>query len=484
MGLTQCAVKANIVTMTISKDDLAREDGPRYRALADAIARAVADGRLEAGAKLPPQRELADRLGVTVGTVGRAYEIAAQRQLVTAHVGRGTFVTTGTAPTSHLHDFFAAQELPPSDPRHSPMDLRTNQPVTTAYDMLAKATQAALAQTDPAAMLFAYPPTAGHAADKAAGAVWLERHGVRAGADQVMVTAGAEGGISIALAALTRPGDPLLAAALSYPHFHDMGGIFGLRRHAVEVDEQGLCPDALDAACRDTGARLLVANVNLHNPTGSTMSEERRRAVVTVARAHDLVIVEDDVYGLLLDPRPPTLRELAPERTVYVTSISKTLAPGLRVGFLVAPPDLHARLLDAQHTLLLGVPALTSKVFRHWLRSGLADEVVAHQRTETRQRHALAKAVLGPLAGNRTAEGHHLWLRLPGRWRASALVDRLREADVHVLAGDLFAFGRARVPNAIRLALSGAKDQAALKRALELLVATVERDARSHEVCA
>ena len=483
MGLTQSEVKLNIVTMTISRDDLNALDGPRYRALADAIAQAIADGRLPPGTKLPPQRELADRLGVTVGTVGRAYEIAQQRHLVTAHVGRGTFVTAHDD-DAHAHDFMAAQDVPLSDPRHSPMDLRTNQPVPTAYDALAHAAREAMAQVEPAALLFGYPPTAGHTADRAAGAAWLARHGVEATADEVMVTAGTEGGISVALAALTRPGEPLLAASLSYPHFHDMGGIFGLRRHAVEVDEHGLCPAALDAACRDTGARLLVVNLNLHNPTGSTMPDDRRRALVAVARAHDLILIEDDVYGLLLDPRPVTLRTLAPERTIYITSVSKTLAPGLRLGFLVAPPDLQARLLDAQHTLLLGVPPLPPKVFRHWLASGLADQVVAHQRAETRQRHALAKAALGPLAPNRAGEGHHLWLRLPGRWRASALVDRLREADVHVLAGDLFAFGRARVPNAIRLALSGAKDQAALRRALDILVATIERDARGHEVCA
>ncbi|MFW5679117.1 MAG: PLP-dependent aminotransferase family protein [Pseudomonadota bacterium] len=469
--------------MTITIEDLAAQEGPRYRALADAIAAAIADGRLQPGTKLPPQRELAERLRVTVGTVGRAYEIAAQRQLVTAHVGRGTFVT-GSDLGAQVHDFMAAQDLPVSDPRHSPMDLRTNQPVPVAYEDLMAAMRTALDDADPASLLLAYPPTAGHQADRLAGAQWLRRHGVEASADRVMVTAGAEGGISVALAALTRPGDPLLAASLSYPHFHDMGGIFGLRRHAVEVDEHGVCPDALDAACRDTGARLAVLNVNLHNPTGSTMKEDRRRAIVAVARAHDLVLIEDDVYGLLLDPRPPTLFELAPERTIYVTSVSKTLAPGLRLGFLVAPPDLQARLLDAQHTLLLGIPPLVAKLFRGWLQSGLAEEVVLRQRAETRARHALAREVLGPLAPNRASEGHHLWLRLPGRWRASALVDRLRAVDVHVLAGDLFAFGRARVPNAIRLSLSGAPDRDALRRALELLLATVERDARGHEVCA
>ncbi|TVQ35516.1 MAG: PLP-dependent aminotransferase family protein [Geminicoccaceae bacterium] len=469
--------------MTINLEDLAAQDGPRYRALADAIAKAIDDGRLAPGAKLPPQRELADRLGITVGTVGRAYDIAAQRQLVTAHVGRGTFVL-GQEEAPHAHDFIAAQDVPVSDPRHSPMDLRTNQPVPFAFEKLMAATREAMDASDPAAALFAYPPTAGHAQDRAAGAAWLRRHGVEAAKDDVIVTAGTEGGISVALAALTRPGDPLLAASLSYPHFHDMGGIFGLRRHAVELDEHGICPDALDAACRDTGARLLVVNVTLHNPTGSTMPEDRRRALIAVARQHDLVIVEDDVYGLLLEPRPPTLQSLAPERTIYVTSISKTLAPGLRLGFLIAPPDLHARLLDAQHTLLLGIPALTGKVFRHWLQSGLADEVVRAQRAETQARHQIARSTLGPLCPNRLGEGHHLWLRLPGRWRASALVERLKAANVHVLAGDLFAFGRARVPNAIRLSLSGAKDQAALRQALELLLATIERDARGHEVCA
>ncbi len=469
--------------MTIRSEDLDHRTGPRYRALADAIADAIAHGRLARGAKLPPQRELADRLGVTVGTVGRAYDLGVQRQQLTAHVGRGTFVADGE-PGAQVHDFMEAQDVPEFDPRHSTMDLRTNQPVSAGYAELARSVPEAFAEADPAAALLAYPPTAGHQQDRAAGAQWLARHGVDARADDVIVTDGAQGGLTMALTALARPGDTLLAAALSYPHFHDLAGLVGLRRHPVEVDDQGLCPDALDAACRDTGARLLLANLNLHNPTGAVMQEDRRRALAAVARRHDLWVIEDDVYALLLEHRPPALRTLAPERTVHVTSVSKTLAPGLRLGFLLAPPMLHARLLDAQHTLLLGPPTAGAKLFRHWLKTGLADRAVRFQREETARRHALAREVLGPLAPNAGGAGHHLWLRLPGRWRAGALVDRLKAADVHVLAGDLFAYGRARVPHALRLSLSAAADRASLERALRLLRHTVEHDARGHEVVA
>jgi len=469
--------------MTISKDDLVGRPGPRYRALADAIAAAIAEGRLAKGTRLPPQRELAERLGVTVGTVGRAYDLGVQRQLLTAHVGRGTFVADPD-PGAHVHDFMAAQDLPEFDPRHSTMDLRTNQPVRSCQGELARTAGAAFADTQPAAALLGYPPTAGHDADRAAGAEWLARHGVEARAPDVIVTAGAQGGLTMALASLARPGDTLLAAALSYPHFHDMAGLLGLRRHAVEIDDEGLCPDALDAACRDTGARLLLVNPTVHNPTGATMSEARRTALVAVARRHDLWLIEDDVYGLLAETPGPTLQSLAPERTVYVTSISKTLAPGLRVGFVSAPPPAHPRLLDAQHTLLLGAPTAGIRLFRHWLESGLADRVVRFQREETRARHTLAREILGALAPPGPGRGHHLWLPLPGRWRAGPLVERLKAAEVHVLPGDLFAYGRARVPNAIRLSLSAAADRASLERALRLLRHTVEHDARGHEVVA
>jgi DNA-binding transcriptional MocR family regulator len=145
---------------------------------------------------------------------------------------------------------------------------------------------------------------------------------------------------------------------------------------------------------------------------------------------------------------------------------------------------LHARLLDAQHTLLLGAPSAGARLFRHWLKTGLADRAVRLQREETRARHALAREALGPLAGNREGAGHHLWLRLPGRWRAGTLVERLRAADVHLLAGDLFAYGRAQVPHALRLSLSAAADRPSLERALRLLRHTVEHDARGHEVVA
>ncbi len=469
--------------MTITADDVVDRPGPRYRALAEAIAAAIASGRLKPGTKLPPQRDLAHRLGVTVGTVGRAYDLGIRRRLLTAHVGRGTFVAEpDVAP--QVHDFMAAQEVPDFDPRHSAMDLRTNQPVNGLLPELAAAAGTALAQNEPASALLAYPPTAGHLDDRAAGGTWLRRHGVTVSDDEVIVTAGAQGGLTTSLMALARPGDILLAANLSYPHFHDMAGLVGLRRHGVEMDDHGLCPDALDAACQETGARLLLANPTLHNPTARVMPEDRRRAVVAVARKHDLLILEDDVYGLLLGEVAPPIRELAPERTVYLTSVSKTLSPGLRLGFLVAPPALHARVLDAQHTLLLGVPTASGRLFRHWLASGLADTALGRQREETLGRQALARRTLGPLAPNHEAQGHHLWLPLPGRWRAGLLVERLRAQHVHVLASDLFAYGRARVPNAVRIALSGAHDRASLQQALALLRRTIEHDVRGHEVVA
>ncbi len=483
MVLTQFSVKPHIVTMTIEPGHLAHLPGPRYRALAEAISAAIAEGRLQPGQQLPPQRELAHRLGVTVGTVGRAYDIGIRRAQLTAHVGRGTFVAEPDL-GAQVHDFMEAQDVPEFDPRHSRMDLRTNQPVTTLLTDLARSASDALRANEPPAALLAYPPTAGHAPDREAGRDWLARHGVDADADEVIVTAGAQGALMMSLMGLARPGDSLLAGSLSYPHFHDMAGLFGLRRHGVELDEHGLCPDALDAACRDTGARLLLTNLNLHNPTASVMPEERRRALVAVARRHDLLIIEDDVYGLLLDEPPTTIRALARERTVYLTSVSKTLAPGLRVGFLVAPPSLHARLLDAQHTMLLGVGTAGPRLFRHWLETGLADEALERQRAETHARQALARRVLGPLAPNRPGAGHHLWLPLPGRWRAGQLVDRLKAQDVHVLASDLFAYGRARVPSALRLALSAAADRPSLERALSLLRHTIEHDARGHEVVA
>jgi len=457
--------------MTSWKPDLRGRDGPLYRVIADALGADIEEGRLAAGTRLPTHRELAETVGVTVGTVTRAYAEAERRGLVGGEVGRGTFVRHRDAPRS-------LPAPPASEDDDSLIELGLNWPATPAGDPAASALRdalEALTRSPRLPELLDYAPHAGHAPHREAGAAWLSRFGVKATPAQVLVCSGGQHAMDVALGALTRPGDTVLCEALTYPGLKVLAHRLHVRLHGVAMDEHGLVPDALDAACR-TGAKVLFVLPNLQNPTGCVMPEERRRRIAAVARAHGLTVIEDDAYGLLLDARPPPLRALLPESCWFIAGVSKLLAPGLRLGYLATPEvGVPERLTEESVLAARMTPPLMAEVASRWIRDGVADALVAHRAREARERMARARAVLGaavpPMAG---PAGYHLWLRLPSGWRAEGFAAQARRRGVSVIASDVFTVGPSTAPAAVRVCLGTPRTRAALEKGLERLARTLE----------
>ena len=456
--------------MTIWQPQLEGASGPRYRALAHAIISDIEAGTLQDGARLPPQRDLAHRLGVTIGTVSRAYGLVEQRGLVSAEVGRGTFVRRTQAGPGLAHPVRAVEGT-----AGDVIDLTMNAPADRSYqDALAATLREVGTHGSWLDQLMGYAPRTGLPRHRQAASAWLTRAGIDVPPEQIILTGGAHQAIVTCLAALVRPGDVVLAEGLTYSGLRGMAHTLGLRIEAVALDEGGPRPDALDALCRQSGARVLFVTPTLHNPTGITLDEGRRRALVEVARRHDLLIIEDDVYGLLRSERPPHLRTLAPERTILVTSASKALAPGLRIGMLIGPEALFQRLADARYDLFLSGPALPAAVFEAWVADGTADRLLGCQRAEAPRRQALAAEVLSGLAPPADPAAFHLWLPLPPHWPTGELVEAAHAAGVVVAPGQAFAIGRGHAPRSIRLSLSAAPDHDRLRLALTRLKDVLE----------
>jgi DNA-binding transcriptional MocR family regulator len=448
--------------------DLAGRPGPRYRALVEALAHEIAEGRLVEGTRLPPQRDLAYRLGVTVGTISRAYALAAERGLVTGEVGRGTFIR-GTADV-------AGRANPVCDGAGDPIRLTVNGPPDASYGaLIAERLGEIVARPGATADLWAYTPKRGFPEHRAAAARWIAGVGVDASPDRTIITGGAHQAIVVAVAALARPGDTVLAEALTYAGICHVAERSGVRLHGLAVDEEGVLPDALEAAARLEGARVLIVNPTLHNPTTATMSLARRQAIAALARRHDLMVIEDDVYGRLPAERPPPLAALAPERTLYIGSASKSVAPGLRFGVLHSPAPLFERVANAQHDLFLTCPPLMAELFTRLLADGTAERLAARQRQEAATRQRIAREVLGARAYRAQPTSYHLWLPLPAPWRATEFVETVSERGVAIDPATAFAVDRARAPHAVRVSLSAAASHDRLRRGLQILAETLDQ---------
>jgi DNA-binding transcriptional MocR family regulator len=446
--------------------DLRTRRGPRYLAIADALAADVAAGRLRPGGQLPTHRDLAEKLGVTVGTVSRAYAEAAHRGLVSGEVGRGSFVRN-EPPEFGVPAAGAAQGL---------VDLSVNHPPTTKGEergeLLAR-TLAGLARRSDLARLLAYPPEAGAPEHRAAGAAWIARCGLKASPENVLVSSGSQHGMTAVFAALLRPGDLVLTEALTYPGMKALASLLHLRLQGVALDEHGLRPDAFAAACR-AGAKALYCVPTLQNPTGAVMPEARRKEIASIARAHGVAIVEDDVHGRLHGDPPPPLAAFAPELSVYVTGTAKSVAPGLRIGFMLAPGAMVPRIAASIRATTWMAAPLMAEIVSQWIRDGTAEQIVKRKRQEAAARQRLAATVLGRFRSPSHESAYHLWLQLPDPWRSETFAEEARRRGVAVTKAQSFVVGRAATPHAVRVCLGAPADRPQLEKGLRILAGILE----------
>ncbi|WP_445157257.1 aminotransferase-like domain-containing protein [Halomonas sp. E14] len=450
--------------MTIWLPSLSSQ-GTRYRSIAEAIADAVRRGELAPGQKLPPQRRLADRLGVTIGTVTRAYAEAERQGWVVARVGSGTYVREEDAGSSAA--FLAGR----SDAAAGTFDLSLSLP--PPHPLRAQALGRVLAEiaTDDAVLQRAveYQSERGVPAHREQLAAWMTALGMPVEAEALLVTQGGQHGISLVLQTLARPGERIAADVLTYP------GLIGAARQAhlkvlgVPMDEHGMDMQALGRLCAQQPPRLVYVTPDQNNPTGRLLGEDRREQLAQLARRHDFWILEDGVQYLPEAERGTPLYRLAPERTLFAFSTAKVLAGGLRIGALVAPPGPRERLGEALRAQSWMVPPLMVEAVCRWVSGEESRTLLTWQTEELGARQRLAREVLGghPLGGR--PHGANLWLPLPEGLRSAVLVDALAQRNVRVTSAEPFCVGSEPAPQALRLCLSAAASREALSQALEIV---------------
>jgi DNA-binding transcriptional MocR family regulator len=324
--------------------------------------------------------------------------------------------------------------------------------------------------------LLGYVPTPGHRRHRQAMAEWLAVMGTPASPDRIILTTGAQHALLVAVMATTRPGDVVLAEDLTYSGMKDLARQSHLKLRGIAMDGEGLRVDALEAACRSTKARVLYCMPRLQNPTSAVMSERRRRQVAALAEKYRLTVIEDDVYGFL-SPERASLSALIPERTIFVTSVSKSLFPGMRLGCVVAPPSMVEKLSAAVWTTTICVPPISADLLCGWMEDGTALRILEWKRHEVAARQAMAKRLLEGHRVQTHPSSPHAWLHLPARWTAEAFAGEMRSRGIIVNASAAFSVTDQPSPRAIRLCLGTPRTRAGLEQALTRLVSALSERA-------
>ncbi|OCX67208.1 GntR family transcriptional regulator [Thioclava sp. SK-1] len=438
------------------KPDLSAGQGPKYLALVRALREGIRENHLKPGQRLPTVRDLAWRLGVTPGTIARGYQIATQEGLLEAAVGRGTFVAAQfrrLGPTETLYPYSQVEQ----GNNDGIVDLRSPR-LPDVGQLAAIATAMREASDDVDEMYLRYPGLKRDEYCRQAVLEWFPPNcslSSHVTVDDVVLTHGGQNGLSVILQCCLRGDRPVVfAEELAYPGFRHAA-----RRHRAEIvpialDEEGMIPEALDAACRRHGGQLVFITPDAQNPTAARMSTQRREAIVAVARRHDLQIVEDDCYTAPVNGLP-SMRVLAPERGWYVTSLSKTISAGIRFGIVLAPEHMgQAGRLTAQHSYF-GLARPVTDIVTRLFASGDAMRLRYAAQEAMNRRLQLCLQVLGDQDIGWQDGLSFIWLKLPLGWRASTFA-RMAEADgVLLRSADEYVLQDGHAPNAVRIAMAG-----------------------------
>lgn len=435
---------------------------PVYRQIADGIRAAVRDRRILAGQQLPPTRELALQLGVNRNTVTAAYDLLVDEGTATGHTGRGTFVSAAAAPLgsaavdgawfgsfsralqsaaaanlqAHYRTATSAEGISFAG-SYPAADLLPVEPFRRAM---------AAAMREHGAEILSYGPTAGYAPLRTAVAASMRERGSRVSADDLMITNGSQQAIEIVLRAFVDPGDVVLVEDPTYTGALGVLGALGARLVGVPLDERGVRVDLLARALERHRPRVVYVQPTFHNPTTQVLDLDRRREIVALAARHGCVVVEDDWAGDLRFEGPdlPTLHALDDGgHVVYLSTFSKKLIPGIRVGWVAAPPAVRERLLVLKQVEDHGTSLVLQAALHEFLRNGSLEEHLANVRTAYRARRdamleALDREFPATARWVRPLGGLFVWVELPPGVDANELaVDALREG-ISIGPGTLF----------------------------------------------
>lgn len=422
----------------------------RYIRLADMLTTAIQEDKLAPGTKLPTHRAFAEQFNVALATATRVYGEVERRGMIVGEAGRGTFVRDlGLPPTLGVRQT-ASDGL---------IDLVFNMPGdATDADMLREGLRRLAAAGDLEAML-RYQPHGGRAHERRIIAESLASTLGPIDPECLLVTSGGQHGLATIALGLLRSGESVATDTLTYPGFKSVAALQGLDLVPVEGWHGVMDPDDLERQCRARKLRAVYLMPTVHNPLGAVMSEATRLRLIEIARAHDLLLIEDAAYAFLEPDPPPSLIALAPERTVYVGGFSKSLATGLRLGYLIAPATHTDKLLEAIRGTTWNAPALISGLVTGWVEDGTLANSEENRRRDGAERQRICRTALGGSSILSHRNAGFAWLSLEKGVRAEPIVTRLKENGVTASSAEPFATTVA-APQALRLAFGGiAKDE-------------------------
>jgi DNA-binding transcriptional MocR family regulator len=435
-----------------------------YRELATQLEQDIKKGILKPGTMLPPQREIADYLDINLSTVTRAFKLCEQKGLICGAVGRGTFVASDVTNSAILlsnsreKKFIEMGAIIP--------DKEQNTNVIAAIQKLLREPEAY--------NILQYELSEDNVMQKNAAASWLKRANHEVNPDHILFAAGGQNAIAGILASLFHCGDKIGTSSVIYPGIKSVATMLGIQLVAIPDKEGEICTDALKQICKKEGLKGLYIISDYHNPTTHTLSTKTRQEIAQIGQELDLIIIEDAINSLLRDNPLPPIAKYAPDNTIYIASVSKTLSPGLRVAFVSCKKSYYDMLSIGFYNINIMISPILIETTIRIINSKAADEILHRRRAHTKKRNEFMNQVLKgySLLGDELC--NFRWLILPEGFTGKTFELCARNAGVQIYCAERFVVGNSEIPNAVRIAVTAEQKEEEFQKGIFILKELLE----------
>lgn len=430
---------------------------PLYFEIARAMAEAIENGCIEQGERLPTHRKLATDLGVAIGTVTRAYSELEQRGLVHGSGRRGTIAGQSKGGKVSL---FSLTDAPSSF-----VDFTINYPPLFCKDEFISLFDE-MKYRDGIDEVFRYQSPQGLYRHRETGVEWLKSIGLDTTPDSVIMIAGAQHGLNVVFSAITEPGDTVLAENMSYPGIKAVAEVRKLKLVGIQTDDLGIVPEFLESACKKRKVKALYTIPTLQNPTNTILPLERREKIAELAEKYNFNIVEDDIHRGLVEKPPPAFASIAPERTYMISSLSKIVSGGMRVGYMKVPQKSHTLILQTLQALVWNVSPITFEMLTILQEKGVIDKIIKLKRKEAIRRNQLAEKYFNEFNPTINPFSSFFFVNLPGDWTQMQFCTEAHRRGVALAPAEIYSINEKDAPHAVRICHGAPEDYEVLKEGL------------------
>lgn len=425
------------------KPDLSKTSGPKYLGLVSLLEEDIKNGLLKAGTKLPPQRELADFLNVNLSTISRAFKICEQKGLLSASVGNGTYICVDVTTETMLT---CGQE------NSQFIEMGALVPQVEVSWKVKQYTQQLLKKPD-VLNLFSYECPEGTGRHRKAGVAWLQKSGFITDSQHILLAAGGQNALMATLCALLECGDKIGTDPMTYPGVKTAAKLLGIQLVPIQHEKFEMSEEGIRYALQNENVKGIYVIPDFQNPTTHIMSLETRKMIAGIAKEKNVLVIEDGINNLLEETPLPPIAAFAPEQVVYLSSLSKTIAAGLRTAYIHVPQQYHRDLAAALYAMNLSISPLLATVSAGLIEEGIADEIISERKRELVRRNQIVSEILNGFAIESEPTSPMRYIRLPECFTGKSFEICAKQSGVKVYGAERFSVGNKPAEKSIRISV-------------------------------